>query len=135
MSVGYRIEFFDGEKKRAFGVATDIGYVTEDIKEGLYGCEAVVIESNHDVEMLKSGPYPRFLKERILSHRGHLSNPDSALFASQLASHGTKSFLLAHLSAENNTPSLALDEFVSAVADPTVRVSVADAERPTELYL
>ncbi len=132
MSVGYRIELADG---RALGVATDLGYVTDTVSDALCGCEAVMLESNHDVDMLESGPYPRFLKQRILSKRGHLSNPDSALFAAQLASRGTKSFLLAHLSAENNTPSLALDEFLSAVADPTVRVSVADAERPTELYL
>ena len=132
MSVGYRIELSDGT---SLGVATDLGYVSDSVSEALMGCRAVMLESNHDTEMLASGPYPAFLKQRILSRRGHLSNPDSALFASRLASSGTKSFLLAHLSAENNTPSLALDEFLSAVAVPNVRVSVADPERPTELYL
>ena len=131
MSVGYRIEL-DG---CSVGVATDLGHVSEAVSEALSGCHAVMLESNHDIDMLESGPYPAFLKQRILSKRGHLSNPDSALFASQLAQTGTRSFLLAHLSAENNTPSLALDEFISAVADPSVKVAVADAERPTELYL
>ena len=132
MSVGYTVELPD---KSSIGIATDLGYVSDSVSEALTGCRAVMLESNHDVDMLTTGVYPRFLKERILSRRGHLSNPDSALFASRLAATGTKAFLLAHLSAENNTPSLALDEFLSAVADPTVRVSIADAERPTELYL
>ena len=131
MSVGYRIEI-DGF---AVGVATDLGHVSTEVSDALLGCRAVMLESNHDTDMLESGPYPRFLKQRILSKRGHLSNPDSALFAARLAAAGTRSFLLAHLSAENNTPSLALDEFISAVADPTVKVSVADAERPTEMFL
>ena len=132
MSVGYRIENKCG---KAIGIATDLGYVSDTVSDALCGCGAVMLESNHDVDMLKNGIYPRFLKERILSRRGHLSNPDSALFAARLAERGTRSFLLAHLSAENNTPSLALDEFLSAVADPTVKVAVADAEHPTELYL
>ena len=132
MSVGYRIELADGT---SVGVATDLGYVSDSVSEALMGCGAVMLESNHDIDMLRHGPYPAFLKQRILSKRGHLSNPDSALFAARLAAAGTRSFLLSHLSAENNTPSLALDEFLSAVADPAVRVSVSDAERPTELYL
>lgn len=135
MSVGYRIEFFDGEEKRAFGVATDIGYVTEDIKKGLLGCEAVVLESNHDIEMLKRGSYPQMLKQRILSNRGHLSNADSASFAAFLAANGTNSFVLAHLSEENNEPTLALEEARNAISEEWVRVAVAAADMPTELEI
>ena len=135
MSVGYRIEFFDGDKKRAFGVATDIGYVTEDIKEGLRGCEAVVIESNHDIEKLKNGPYPQELKKRILSNRGHLSNEDSAELCAYLAANGTNAFLLAHLSEENNEPSLALEATARAISDECVVVAVADPQCPTELKI
>ena len=131
MSVGYRFDI--GEV--SLGLATDLGYVTESVREGLSGCRAVILESNHDVDMLRTGPYPRFLKERILSKRGHLSNPDSAIFSAELAGRGTRSFLLAHLSAENNTPAAALDEFLSAVADPTVEVAVADADVPTEITI
>ena len=135
MSVGYRIEYFDGEEKRAIGVATDIGYVTDDIRAGLLGCSAVVLESNHDVDMLKSGPYPDHLKRRILSNRGHLSNEDSAELAAYLAEHGTRAFLLAHLSEENNEPDLALDTVQRAMWDPFIRVEVADPELPTELII
>ena len=135
MSVGYRIEFFDGDEKRAVGVATDIGYVTEDIKAGLLGCEAVVIESNHDEEMLKNGTYPDMLKRRILSRRGHLSNKDSAALSAYLASEGTRAFLLAHLSEENNEPSLAFEETERLISDPCVNIAVADPDMPVELKI
>ena len=133
MSVGYRIEFEDECGIRAIGLATDIGYVSEAVREGLMGCEAVVLESNHDVEMLMEGPYPYDLKKRIRSHRGHLSNHDSAIFSAELVAKGTKGVLLAHLSEENNEPTLALDETVSAVSDETVRICVACPDEPVEL--
>ena len=133
MSVGYRIDFSDDDGAHSFGVATDIGYVTKGICKALEGCEAVVLESNHDIQMLKSGPYPYELKQRILSNRGHLSNRDSAVFGAHLAATGTRSFLLAHLSEENNTPDTALDEFISAIADTSVSVSVASPDAPTEM--
>lgn len=134
-SVGYRIEFLDGDRVRSFGIATDTGYVTKAVQQGLFGCEAVVLESNHDEEMLRCGPYPRDLKQRILSKTGHLSNSDSALFAAHLAKYGTRAFILAHLSEENNTPDTALDTFLSTVADTSVRVAAADPERPTEIEI
>lgn len=133
MSVGYRIEFEDDGVRRSIGVATDIGYVTDEIRRGLCGCEAVVLESNHDVDMLMNGPYPYDVKQRIRSRRGHLSNQESAELASYLAGQGTRGFLLAHLSEENNEPALALDETVCAISDPSVTVLVADPELPTEL--
>ncbi len=133
MSVGYRITFEDEGGIRAFGVATDIGHVTEEIRTGLLGCEAVVLEANHDVNMLMEGPYPYELKKRIRSSKGHLSNHDSALFAAELAAGGTKAFLLAHLSEENNDPSLAWDEVASAIADPRVIIRTAAPHMPTEL--
>ena len=130
MSVGYRI---DSDGGMSLGLATDLGYVTNGVHDALVGCRAVILEANHDVDMLKLGPYPRFLKERILSKRGHLSNEASANLAAALAGSGTTDFLLAHLSAENNTPSHALDAFFSAVADASVHVSVANPEVPTEI--
>lgn len=133
MSVGYRIELCDGEESHTVGVATDIGYVTEDIKCGLMGCEAVVLESNHDEQMLEDGPYPYHLKLRIRSSKGHLSNVDSAAFAAKLAENGTRGFILAHLSQENNTPELAFDETNSAISNPAVRICVAHPDSPTEL--
>lgn len=134
MSVGYRIEFCDDMgSERAIGVATDIGYITKGICSALEGCEAVVLESNHDEDMLRCGSYPYELKQRILSNRGHLSNKESARFGAHLCSCGAKGFLLAHLSEENNRPEIAYDEFVSSVADQGVAVAVAGAEEPTEL--
>lgn len=133
MSVGYRISFSDGDGEHTLGIATDIGYVSDSVREGLAGCEAVVLESNHDVDMLMDGPYPYDLKLRIRSNRGHLSNADSACLAADLAATGTRGFLLAHLSEENNDPALALDEAVQAISDPSVWVSVAAPDAPTEL--
>lgn len=135
MSVGYRIEFFDGESDRAFGYATDIGYASDEIRENLRGCEAVVLESNHDVDMLMTGPYPYDLKLRVASKRGHLSNCECAELAIELARGGTRAIMLAHLSKENNQPSIALDEIESAVSGMGVAVSVAHPDEPRELII
>lgn len=135
-SVGYRIEIpLADEKIFRLGYATDMGYVTETVEQALTGCDAVILESNHDPEMLRTGPYPYDLKRRIASRRGHLSNGDSALFASRLCAGGTKSLMLAHLSAENNTPELAFDECFCAVGDASVRICIAHPEEITELPL
>ena len=135
MSVGYRMEFCDENGKHVLGVATDIGYITKSITAGLMGCEAVVLESNHDEQMLEDGPYPYYLKLRIRSNRGHLSNRASADFAAKLAQNGTRGFILAHLSKENNLPEIAYDEIHSVISDPTVKICVADPDEPTELCL
>lgn len=134
-SVGYRIEIpdADGNVVYRIGYATDIGYVTPEIEEALTGCDAVILESNHDYDMLMTGPYPYDLKKRIASRRGHLSNPDSASLAARLCATGTKKLMLAHLSQENNAPDLALDACLSAVADADVAVFVAHPEIPTEI--
>ncbi len=102
--VGYRIATADG---RGFCLATDLGFVSDSVRERLLGCDLVVLESNHDEEMLKKGPYPYVLKRRILSDRGHLSNASCTRLLPQLAKSGVRRFLLAHLSRENNSPALA----------------------------
>jgi phosphoribosyl 1,2-cyclic phosphodiesterase len=101
----------------------------------LTGCDAVILESNHDREMLAYGPYPYQLKQRIASRRGHLSNPESALLAAHLCATGTRSLMLAHLSAENNTPEIAYDECFGAIADAGIHICVADPYQPTELTI
>ena len=120
-SVGYVIDV--GTAK--IGYATDIGYITDEIRGALIGCESVVLECNHDLQMLMDGPYPYDLKLRIKSNKGHLSNADCASFASDLCLNGTKNILLAHLSEENNEPSLAFDSVWSAIADESVNLKVA----------
>ena len=76
--------------------------------EALCGVSLLVLESNHDIETLKGGPYPGYLKQRILGSAGHLSNDDAARFAVAAARWGARDVLLAHLSHENNTPAMAL---------------------------
>ena len=125
-SVGYIIDIDCGTCLKRIGYATDVGYVTETVKRSLTGCETVVLESNHDVDMLMDGPYPYDLKLRIASKQGHLSNGDCASLAAELCGQGTKNLLLAHLSEENNRPELAFDEVASAVADENVNIRIAD---------
>ncbi len=111
-SVGYKFSFSDGS---SFGYATDIGYITKGIAAALFGCDTVILESNHDVQMLRNGPYPFHLKERILSDKGHLSNEACASFIPHLCANGTKKVILAHLSEHNNTPLLAYNTSVDAL--------------------
>lgn len=133
-SVGYHIEFEDSEgETHKIGYATDIGHVSNYVHDGLMGCESVVLECNHDPEMLWGGPYPYDLKERIASRWGHLSNPDCAEFAAELTANGTQNILLAHLSQENNEPQLAYNEVLMAIADPTVNLRTAAPEAVTVL--
>ena len=134
-SVGYRIEIPCEAGTLRIGYATDIGYVSPAVEEGLLGCDAVILESNHDLDMLMNGIYPYQLKQRVASRRGHLSNPDSAYFASRLCATGTKSLMLAHLSQENNTPDTAYSECVGAVACKDVQITVACPDRITEMIL
>ncbi len=103
-SCGYRIRYPDG---RTLAIATDLGYLSDTVKQAISGCDFAVIESNHDVDMLRYGAYPYPLKKRILSDHGHLSNDACAQFLPELAKSGTTRFLLAHLSRENNRPELA----------------------------
>lgn len=104
--VGYN--FFFGEKK--LSVATDIGKMNDYVFNNLRGSIAVLLESNHDIDMLKRGGYPRHLKQRILSDFGHLSNSAAACTVLELVKAGTRHIMLGHLSAENNTPRAAFAE-------------------------
>lgn len=95
----------DSESK--FGIATDSGHISDDIINNLKDCESVIVEANHDIDMLMSGPYPYPLKKRILSDSGHLSNILCGNLCVMLAESGTKSFWLGHLSEKNNIPEIA----------------------------
>lgn len=88
---------------------TDTGYLNKKYFKLLENKEAYIIESNHDIEMLIDGKYPHYLKQRILSDRGHLSNQTTSLYLSQLIGKKTKHIILAHLSEENNKPEKALE--------------------------
>jgi phosphoribosyl 1,2-cyclic phosphodiesterase len=109
-SVGYRIFTSDGKK---IAVATDLGVVSDTVLENIKYCDVVMLESNHDVRMLQNGKYPYFLKRRILSTNGHLSNDDCSSVLPILVENGTKYIFLAHISKDNNFPELAIQTAVS----------------------
>lgn len=102
-NVGYMIEHGD----TTFCLITDAGEVTDEMKPYITRADYLVIEANHDVEMLKNGPYPRHLQERILSKRGHLSNTSCATAIVDNMNERLKHVWLCHLSEENNHPELA----------------------------
>ncbi len=89
------------------GIATDLGIATRLVAEELRGCRGLVLESNHDEELLRDGPYPWPLKQRIKGTHGHLSNRDSAVLLETLCWPGLETVCLAHLSETNNHPQLA----------------------------
>lgn len=109
-SCGYFITTADNRK---CSVVTDTGFLMQSALDALKKSNAVVIESNHDIEMLKNGPYPYILKKRVLSMTGHLSNVDCAKALPSLVQNGVTRILLAHLSQENNTVRLAKDTSIS----------------------
>ncbi len=104
------ISYTVADSETKFGIATDSGHVSREILENLSDCESVIVEANHDVNMLMSGPYPYPLKRRILSDTGHLSNALCGELCVKLAKGGTKSFWLGHLSEKNNLPEIAYRE-------------------------
>ena len=112
-SCGWRVQTPEG----IFGLCTDLGVVTEDVIEGLCGADLALIESNHDVNMLLHGPYPPYLKRRIRSEFGHLSNEDAADLAVTLCANGTRSLILGHISRHNNTPAKALQTVSAALRE------------------
>lgn len=113
-SGGYSVFLPDGKKMT---VCTDLGVVTEDIRKSLMGSNCVLLESNHDITMLKNGPYPPQLKVRILSDQGHISNLACAAELQNLLKSGTTRFVLGHLSQQNNMPMLAKSTSENALAD------------------
>jgi phosphoribosyl 1,2-cyclic phosphodiesterase len=116
--LGFRIHTDDGD----IGIATDLGYFSDDVRAALSGCKIVHLEANFDPEMLETGSYPRHLKRRIASREGHLSNFDAGAAAVDLLRHGTEAFALSHLSEENNRPYLALSTVMDTLAREGAKV-------------
>ncbi len=111
--VGYRVHTPDG---RTMAIATDLGVLTPSVHAALSGCDLVALESNYDLHMLRTGPYPYYLRARIESPRGHLSNDECAAKLLELIQEGCKKFALCHLSQENNTPQRALQTVFNTLA-------------------
>lgn len=131
--VGYCFSV-DGEK---YSLATDIGKMNTNILNSITGSKKVLLESNHDIEMLRYGSYPFPLKQRILGDFGHLSNEVAAKTALYLAQNGTEHIMLGHLSKENNRPEIAMLETFNLLTQSGVKVGtdmtlqVADRYKPT----
>lgn len=123
-SVGYSIT---GDEGRLV-LATDLGHVTAEVQEAVRGCGLLICEANHDEEWVRSGPYPYPLKQRILGDRGHLSNEAGAELAAYAVESGARAVVLAHLSAENNTPAHARQAVCRRL-----RAMGTDPERDLEL--
>ena len=104
-SVGYSIA---GDGGRMV-LCTDLGHITDPVRQAVAGCDLLVCETNHDVEWVRSGPYPYYLKQRILGDCGHLSNEAGAELAAWAVASGARTVVLAHLSQQNNTPARAYD--------------------------
>ena len=127
-SVGYVFES-DGKD---FVYVTDTGYINNKYFDLLKNRCAYVFESNHDVTRLMENPnYPYNTKQRILSDKGHLSNKDSAYYLSNFVGNKTKTIILAHLSEQNNTKELALEEISKRISN--VNIDIANQNEPTEL--
>lgn len=103
--VAYRIGY-EGKK---VAICTDLGYYNDYTVECLKGMDALLIEANHDVNMLQVGPYPYYLKQRILGNKGHLSNENSGRLINSILHDRLKAIVLGHLSKENNLPELAFE--------------------------
>jgi len=130
--ISYSIE----TKNKKLGVMTDIGFACKNVIDHLGSCDSVILESNHDIKMLENGPYPRFLKERVKSNLGHLSNYDSALLVLEHGNKNLKNIVLSHLSINNNIPELALKTFnyiVKGRKDLRLKIEVSERYRPTKL--
>ncbi len=104
-------------ENKKVSIATDLGYFSDEVKEALSESDVILLESNHDVEMLKFGPYPYPLKRRILSNVGHLSNDDCAKAILEILDDKKKKIILGHLSKTNNIPELALKTVVNVLEE------------------
>lgn len=109
---GYVIKFNNGEK---VAICTDLGVITQEVVNSISGCETIFIESNHDVGMLENGEYPYYLKRRILSDKGHLSNETCSKILPYLVKNGTNRIVLSHLSQTNNFPKLAFQTAIESL--------------------
>jgi phosphoribosyl 1,2-cyclic phosphodiesterase len=125
--------FTIGANGSRIGIATDLGQVTALVAEHLRGCRVLVLEANHDPQMLHDGPYPWFLKQRIRGRTGHLSNEDSGRLLTEIRGAGLAHVVLAHLSETNNTPEKALAETARALDGTGIRLTAATQGTPTAL--
>ncbi len=126
------VGFVINDGRHRVGYCTDTGMVTKLMSHLLSGCHGLVLESNHDPRMLRDGPYPFPLKQRVQSNLGHLSNGDAASFVSGLGNSNLRTLVLSHLSETNNHPELAraaVDETIAGFSE-SIELSLASQACP-----
>lgn len=131
------VGFVVRHREERVAIATDLGMVTTLVREHLRTCSAVVLEANHDLDLLRTSPRPWSLKQRILGRQGHLSNQHTAELLQSIASPLLRQVFLAHLSAECNDPETALRETREALSDPAhrhVKISPTYPDRPGDWW-
>lgn len=121
--------FTVSKNKTKIGIATDLGIATTIVKEHLKMCSILILEANHDPDMLVDGPYPWPLKQRIKSRAGHLSNEDSKVLLQEIVHDNLEHVILSHLSETNNTPEKALSVVGCALTCCKTRIDVARQDR------
>jgi phosphoribosyl 1,2-cyclic phosphodiesterase len=131
------ISFLIRNGKKNISVITDVGCCSKKVMECMRESDLVILESNHDLNMLKNGPYPYHLKKRIAGTHGHLSNYEAALLVLEFGKESLEHVLLSHLSLNNNTPELAMKTFETIVSERSdlkkMKTWMTYREKPTEL--
>jgi len=119
-----------------FALVTDLGYITDSIRYHLRGSDLLLLESNHDLEMLKVGPYPWSVKQRVMSRLGHLSNDSACDFIREDFDISAGTLILGHLSENNNHPEIVRIMAAQALADrgAATRLVIAQQKKPTEVF-
>lgn len=118
-------QFVIGDGAKRLGILTDVGASTAHIEQVLSGCDALVLECNHDIDMLMRGPYPEFLKRRVAGRFGHLDNASAAALLSKLDRSRLQHVVAAHLSEKNNRPELATGALADALGCSPGWVAIA----------
>ena len=128
-SVGYIIEY----NNKSLVYVTDTGYINRKYLNKMVGKDLYFMESNHDEIMLMDGPYPRFLKERVISDKGHLSNTTTSKYLKKIIGDNTKTIILAHLSETNNTEEKALEAILKEELPKNIKVLIARQYEESEM--
>ena len=133
---GEQMGFIIKDNKKSMVYITDTGYINNKYYEDLSNKNLYILESNHDVLMLKNGPYPYFLQQRVLSDKGHLSNDQASNYLCKFIGDNTKTIVLAHLSEKNNTPEKALETLNKHLDDNNIKfnnIIIAKQNEPTKV--
>lgn len=129
----YSVGFIITHENKSLAYVTDTGYINRKYLSKMVGKDAYIIESNHDEVMLMDGPYPRFLKERVISDKGHLSNKTTAKYLRKIIGNNTKHIILAHLSEKNNTEKKALEAMSEEEIDTKAKIIIARQNEESDL--